>query len=32
MKFIKVNMSTREVTVEEVPQAYMGLGDRKSVV
>ncbi|MBT3258736.1 MAG: aldehyde ferredoxin oxidoreductase [Deltaproteobacteria bacterium] len=28
MKFIKVNMSTREVTVEEVPQAYMGLGGR----
>ena len=28
MKFLRVNMGSREVTVEEVPQAYMGLGGR----
>jgi len=28
MKFIRVNMSTQDVKVEEVPQAYMGLGGR----
>ena len=28
MKFIKVNMGTKEITVEKVPDAYMGLGGR----
>ena len=28
MKFLRVNMGSREVTVEEVPQTYMGLGGR----
>ena len=28
MKFLRVNMGNREVSVEEVPQAYRGLGGR----
>jgi len=28
MKFIKVNMNTKEISVEAVPEAYMGLGGR----
>ncbi len=28
MNFIKVNMSTKEISMEEVPQEYMGLGGR----
>jgi aldehyde:ferredoxin oxidoreductase len=28
MKFLKVNMTTRTVEVQDVPQAYMGLGGR----
>jgi aldehyde:ferredoxin oxidoreductase len=28
MKFIKVNMGTKEITMEKVPDAYMGLGGR----
>jgi len=28
MKFIRVNMSKRTITVEDVPQEYMGLGGR----
>jgi aldehyde:ferredoxin oxidoreductase len=28
MKFIRVNMTTKTVTVEDVPQQYMGLGGR----
>lgn len=28
MKFLKVNMTTKDVSVEDVPQEYMGLGGR----
>ena len=28
MKFLKVDMSTKSVNVEDVPQEYMGLGGR----
>jgi aldehyde:ferredoxin oxidoreductase len=28
MKFIRVNMSTKQIVVEDVPQDYMGLGGR----
>ena len=28
MKFLRVKMGNREVSVEEVPQAYRGLGGR----
>lgn len=28
MKFLRVNMSSKSITVEEVPQEYMGLGGR----
>ena len=28
MKFIKVNMSTKTVSVEDVPGEYQGLGGR----
>ena len=31
MKFLKVDMTTKEVSVEDVPQEYMGLEEEVSL-